>query len=1075
MDGLRKIMIGTLLGSLSLVGALLVAVKMDDNFTTRTATVIQNEVITISSRPSAATQMMAAPYKTMDTFQSEILKSNFLFTSAGGSWEEVTPKGTHAEAQVKLLINNKWSDWTDLEEEIDPMDTDGNDSQKKYGIISSNPASMMQYRFLLYGDGKSTPIIKNVNWTFIKSGQSINYTPATDALLAASKSNVEFSYLGLLADPSGVIPRSLWGANEQYRYLADNNSTPQLVELDPDFYDKYKDELGYSRVVDADEKGNKYKWPLQYPEEVTKFVVHHTATTGNLDNPPQAIRDIYHYHAITRGWGDIGYNYIVDPKGHIYEGRYGGEGVIGAHSGPGNHSSIGIAILGNYEQNEVPEDVVISLSKLINKKAKIHDIITDGQSMFRGEMRDNIFGHRDIMSTTCPGQYLYDKIPVLRTLSAKYFTEKPKFVNDYAYQDTSEIYYLDLKPFEKRTVTLKLENIGKKDWDSKTYILVSQNDAFNGVISFPTKDGAVLAKLNESSVKSGDTGTFTFDLEASNKGKTVYLNIAPFYNGKVKSEDYLVLPVTIEQASYKYEFVQRYYPQDIMKAGEEFSGWVKLKNTGNVVWNKEGDNRITLKSSSDGKALSLFTDPASATVATLQEDQVGPGETGTFLLTLKSPVKSGYYHQDLKPYIESIGALAEGDMYFETLVYDKDYDAEITAKSSANNFEQGDTYTLNFTLRNIGGKIWTKEDLRLNVAKPKALKVSGMKVSAATVAAGESATISFNVEVPADYPIEEKMLFARVRIGNEILTGKPVQFKYKITASNFQVNSEQEENKIRVKLGYAGNPEITADGTYKVYSGETLVDTQSAGEKATVSYENSTYKVVTADATFLENSPVRFVPQNSAIMQIANFEHRPTWDLTLNDNQYRGTLEVAMDDSALVVINELYLEDYLKGLGEVANNEPLGKIKTVMVAARTYAKFYMTKAEKFPGKPYHLDDNPDKSQKYLGYGLEKRSPNVAKAVNETKGEVVTYNGEVVKTPYFNQSDGTSTKSAQSVWGWTDTPYLVSVSDSYCKGTAFLGHGVGLSGCGAKGMADAGFSYTEILQHYYTGTEITDLY
>ena len=133
--------------------------------------------------------------------------------------------------------------------------------------------------------------------------------------------------------------------------------------------------------------------------------------------------------------------------------------------------------------------------------------------------------------------------------------------------------------------------------------------------------------------------------------------------------------------------------------------------------------------------------------------------------------------------------------------------------------------------------------------------------------------------------------------------------------------------------------------------------------------------------------------------------------------------------------------------------------------------YYTLESEKYPGKPYNLDDNPDSSQKYIGYGFEMRAPNITKAVNETKGQIVTYNGQLIKTPYFNQSDGTKTKSGLEVFKW-DLPYLVSVDDSYCKADKFLGHGVGLSGCGATGMANLGFTYKQILQHYYTGTQIS---
>ena len=99
---------------------------------------------------------------------------------------------------------------------------------------------------------------------------------------------------------------------------------------------------------------------------------------------------------------------------------------------------------------------------------------------------------------------------------------------------------------------------------------------------------------------------------------------------------------------------------------------------------------------------------------------------------------------------------------------------------------------------------------------------------------------------------------------------------------------------------------------------------------------------------------------------------------------------------------------------------------------------------------------------------------MADAVTETDGMVVTYDDELVKTPYFNSTDGTATKSAEEVWGWTDTPWLVSVEDPLCDGDAVSGHGVGLSGCGAEAAAENGSTYDEIIYYYYTDVEITHI-
>jgi len=143
-----------------------------------------------------------------------------------------------------------------------------------------------------------------------------------------------------------------------------------------------------------------------------------------------------------------------------------------------------------------------------------------------------------------------------------------------------------------------------------------------------------------------------------------------------------------------------------------------------------------------------------------------------------------------------------------------------------------------------------------------------------------------------------------------------------------------------------------------------------------------------------------------------------------------------------------------------------------MVIARTYARFYMDVAQKFPGAPFDLTDDPSNSQKYTGYSYEKRAEKIAQMAAATAGQYVTYQGKLIKTPFFSRSDGKKTKSAKDNWGWTDAPFLIAVDDSLCKSTEFAGHGVGLSGCGATAMANLGKTYQEIIKYYYTGTEVT---
>ena len=265
------------------------------------------------------------------------------------------------------------------------------------------------------------------------------------------------------------------------------------------------------------------------------------------------------------------------------------------------------------------------------------------------------------------------------------------------------------------------------------------------------------------------------------------------------------------------------------------------------------------------------------------------------------------------------------------------------------------------------------------------------------------------------------------------------------------------QKSFRVKLtpDSAIVPILTSTSVFSVYDNSTLLKTFTASSRVRVAQSGDKFAVTSGSYSWTVSGPVRFTPKTDGVMQIVTMEQRPAWNTALNDNLFRGTIEVRNVDDELTLINELALEDYMKGIGEVSNGDPTEKVKTMMVIARTYASYYLTEAEKFPGKPYNLDDDPNSSQKYIGYGYESRSPNVTAAALATAGEVVTYNGKAIITPYFTATDGNSTKSAESVWGWTNTPWLIPVLDSGCTtSTTFLGHGVGLSGCGATAMANS---------------------
>lgn len=218
---------------------------------------------------------------------------------------------------------------------------------------------------------------------------------------------------------------------------------------------------------------------------------------------------------------------------------------------------------------------------------------------------------------------------------------------------------------------------------------------------------------------------------------------------------------------------------------------------------------------------------------------------------------------------------------------------------------------------------------------------------------------------------------------------------------------------------------------------------------------------------------------SSDLVRISSWSRIPEWDTSkkYNDNLFRGKITVRNQNGKLLLINELPIEDYLRGMGEVSNGDLPEKIKTIVVAARSYATFYQSSQNrKFGTLLYDGSDNPDEFQKYLWYSYEMRSPNTSKFVLETKWETIKYAGKVVKAWYFSSSDG-KTRSyleyCQSNGGkkCEDIPYLRTVSDPAWVGKKRAGHGVGISGIGATYAAGLGKNYQDIIRYYMNGVSI----
>ncbi|MFD0315508.1 peptidoglycan recognition protein family protein [Streptomyces flavalbus] len=195
------------------------------------------------------------------------------------------------------------------------------------------------------------------------------------------------------------LSRPAWGADESKRYKDGVVNSPEVY------------------------------YPLQ------SITVHHTAGVNGDPDPAATIRAIYEYHAVTLDWGDIGYHFLIDEAGNVYEGRYSGaDGIPGFdadgkvvtafHTGGYNSGNLGIALLGELTATGPTDAAKAALTRLIRAVCRIKGLDPRGRTTYvnpvNGVTRDVpvVSGHRDWLATECPGQTMYDLLDEVRAAAS---------------------------------------------------------------------------------------------------------------------------------------------------------------------------------------------------------------------------------------------------------------------------------------------------------------------------------------------------------------------------------------------------------------------------------------------------------------------------------------------------------------------------------------------------------------------------------------------------------------------------------------------------------------------------------
>jgi len=318
------------------------------------------------------------------------------FGAVGVTWSPETPvEDDQITVRVRTRTGEEWSDWAEVEYHdehapdpgspeaakarpgTDPLIIGEVDEVEAEAVTEAGVAAPtdMQLAVVEPGEGTSTEVAEPEIDTEDLEGTDGDAEDAVSLMSGAASSTTP---------RPRIFSRAQWGADERLR-----------------------------------DKGS-----LRYFEVHAGFV-HHTVNANGYSRSqvPGIIRSIYAYHTRTRGWSDIGYNFLVDRFGRIWEGRYGGvdRPVVGAHTAGYNDYAFAMSAIGNFETVQPSTKMLNAYGRLFAWKLALHGVDATAPSQRVGSRSfPAINGHRDAGSTACPGRYLYAKLSTIRELASEY-------------------------------------------------------------------------------------------------------------------------------------------------------------------------------------------------------------------------------------------------------------------------------------------------------------------------------------------------------------------------------------------------------------------------------------------------------------------------------------------------------------------------------------------------------------------------------------------------------------------------------------------------------------------------------
>lgn len=836
-----------------------------------------------------------------------------------------------------------------------------------------------------------------------------------------------------------VFPRSVWETKaEMLNYL---NWTPEdktagdfeKSGINPNSNDAIPDYLPIERIVIHDTGCSP------------------TSKDCNSDavDSKDVIGRIYRNHAVQRGWGDLGYNYIIDRQGNIYEGRFGGNGVRGAHVYDSkrclnfNTGSVGISVLGNYENAKMPDTAFNSLAMLIGwlsasnnltpsqmdktstvwENPKINGKCSSEYGSFSHSFTGPvILGHKDIEpANSDPGTVDMAK---LRTESQKW----KDIYASYSYKIGQEQNIFSIEGGVKKTIATTTDELYK---NVKT-ISATQADIFPDQAKISLPEGSLIKSRSRP------------DIFLVEQGKRRLITSYDIFKQKSFSLSDVKTMGDRELMGYALG-------KPVMRSDGEL---IASEKTGKVYLVKDGKKRYVIAPWAFSK-----NGLKEKNIIKVSDSELGNYPDGGIVGLPEGSILTDKKRKEF--YMVADGGKKKIGSWNLMLAYkfNKKKDNKLSQKDLDAYPDKGYLmYPDNSLVQMAGdGNIYLVRDGKARwIQTYDVFKQLGYKISNV-------------VKLPKDE-------FKNYALGSVIGSIADLNKKTDaILTQSTDIKNAVSDKKIRIAITEVAKTQevkVTANGEFDLIDLNGGRTRYKAGQMASIAWTRT--------------NDVRFETiANDTILEVLSYENF-NWDKSINFNKFRGMLSVKYSPKSqkVWIVNELVFEEYLQGIGEALNTDEKEYQKAFAISSRSYAIFHLEHGGKYGADEiFHLN-NTSSDQVYKGYNWETHALNLVASVKETAGEVMKYNGKVARSVYSSDSGGV-TKNACNYFGKEfcspDYGYLIGgVNDP--EGTQrrnadvlTKSHGVGMSSTGARRLAQLGKTYQEILKYYYIGINVEKVY